>query len=115
MRRQLSLLALVAAAGFLTAAVVTREVTASPNAHDARPSFTLKGKVTRVVDGDTLIVRVGRRNERVRLIGVDTPEVGACYATEATVLARKLSLTRLVRLDGDGTQSRRDRYGRLLA
>ena len=31
-------------------------------------------KVTRVVDGDTLVVSIAGREERVRLIGVDTPE-----------------------------------------
>ena len=30
--------------------------------------------VDRVVDGDTIIVRVSGRRERVRLIGIDTPE-----------------------------------------
>ena len=30
--------------------------------------------VIRVVDGDTIEVRLGGRNEDVRLIGVDTPE-----------------------------------------
>ncbi len=31
-------------------------------------------RVTRVVDGDTLVVSIAGREERVRLIGVDTPE-----------------------------------------
>lgn len=30
--------------------------------------------VTRVVDGDTLVVEIGGQEDRVRLIGVDTPE-----------------------------------------
>jgi len=32
------------------------------------------GTVTRIVDGDTIKVRIGRKSETVRLIGVDTPE-----------------------------------------
>src|SRR4051812_49036522 len=32
------------------------------------------GTVTGVVDGDTLAVRTGTSNEKVRLIGIDTPE-----------------------------------------
>jgi endonuclease YncB( thermonuclease family) len=32
------------------------------------------GKVERVVDGDTIKVRIGKHTETVRLIGVDTPE-----------------------------------------
>jgi micrococcal nuclease len=82
---------------------------------DATPSFSLRGNVTRVVDGDTLIARVGQTSERVRLIGIDTPEVGACYSAKATARARGLSLNRRVRLIGDRSQARRDRYGRLLA
>jgi micrococcal nuclease len=78
--------------------------------------FTLAGTVTRVVDGDTLDVRLttGAR-DRVRLIGIDTPEIGACGAAQATSAARRLALGRGVVLRGDATQATRDRYGRLLA
>src|SRR4051812_50150965 len=34
----------------------------------------LRGRVVSVVDGDTLHVRAGGRQETVRLIGIDTPE-----------------------------------------
>jgi micrococcal nuclease len=115
MRWKLSLLAVLAAAGYLAAAASTRNVPGTHDAADAPAWFKLKGQVTRVVDGDTLIARIGRRNERVRLIGIDAPEVGACYASEATVTARKLASNQRVQLQGDRTQSRRDRYGRLLA
>ncbi len=66
-----------------------------------------------VVDGDTIRVRLPDGSiEKVRLIGIDTPEIGECFADEATA-----ALTAL--LDG-GTLtmstdvSDRDRYGRLL-
>jgi micrococcal nuclease len=78
--------------------------------------FALRGVVTHVVDGDTLDVRIdGRGIERVRLIGLDTPEVGACGASAATAAARRLADGRAVVLRGDVTQATRDRYGRLLA
>jgi micrococcal nuclease len=78
--------------------------------------FTLRGTVTYVVDGDTVDVRVtGGRTERVRLIGIDTPERGQCDATKATAYARSLSQGRAAVLQGDETQATRDRYGRLLA
>src|SRR5437773_3603071 len=115
MRWKLSLLAALAAAGYLFATAATGDVPSAKVGRATGVWFVLKGKVTRVVDGDTLIARVNRRNERVRLIGIDSPEVGACYATEATVAATKLALNRQVNLQGDRTQSRRDRYGRLLA
>jgi hypothetical protein len=65
--------------------------------------------VTRIVDGDTLELGNG---ETVRLVGIDTPEVGECgYERAADNLAR-LVLGRAVRL-GESDEDR-DRYGRLL-
>jgi endonuclease YncB( thermonuclease family) len=78
--------------------------------------FTLSGKVARVVDGDTLdVVLASGKRERVRLIGIDTPERGACYSAAATARARALALSKRVVLKGDATQATRDRYRRLLA
>ena len=39
-------------------------------------------KVVSVPDGDTIVVRVGEGTERVRVIGLDTPEIGSeeCFA-----------------------------------
>lgn len=79
-------------------------------------SFTQRGTVTRVVDGDTIHVRLeSGRVEKVRLIGIDTPELGTCMAGRATRIARGLVERRRVVLKGDSTQATRDRYGRLLA
>jgi micrococcal nuclease len=75
--------------------------------------------VTRVVDGDTVIVRLQGRTERVRLIGIDTPESVKpgtpvqCYAKAASAETDRLLEGRHVRLRFDA--ERRDRYGRLLA
>ena len=104
-----------AAAGVGSASLLAQGATSTSGVVGAKPSFSLVGDVTRVVDGDTLIVKVARKSERVRLIGIDTPEVGSCYAAQATVRAKQLALRRHVRLLGDRTQARRDRYGRLLA
>jgi len=79
-------------------------------------AFTQKGVVTEVVDGDTVRVRLlNGKNERVRLIGIDAAERGACFAAQATTRARQLALSKPVVLRGDATQDTRDRYGRLLA
>jgi len=49
------------------------------------------GRVTDVTDGDTIKVETGRGIERVRLIGIDTPEVDhsgpddECFGEEATL------------------------------
>jgi micrococcal nuclease len=87
---------------------------ASPAATSGR--FSLRGTVSRVVDGDTLdVVLTSGKRERVRLIGIDTPERGVCYSSAATSRARRLALSKRIVLKGDGTQDTRDRYGRLLA
>jgi endonuclease YncB( thermonuclease family) len=78
--------------------------------------FTAKGDVTRVIDGDTIVVRLANgRSERVRVLGIDTPEAGTCWASQATSATRRLADGRHVTLIGDATQDTRDRYGRLLA
>jgi micrococcal nuclease len=88
--------------------------TAAQTANTGR--FTLHGTVSRVVDGDTVDVRLtSGRTERIRLIGIDTPERGRCDAAKATTFARTLAQGRAAVLQGDATQATRDRYGRLLA
>jgi micrococcal nuclease len=70
----------------------------------------------RVSDGDTVRVKLdGGREERVRYIGIDTPEVtaGECFAAEAADFNEELVAGREVRLVLDTDE--RDRYGRLLA
>jgi micrococcal nuclease len=80
---------------------------------------TATGTVVRVVDGDTIRVRLGGTSETVRYIGVDTPETvkpGApveCYGKQASEFNGRLVAGREVRLRFG--PERRDRYGRLLA
>ncbi len=72
--------------------------------------------VVRVVDGDTVILN-GR--ERVRLIGVDTPETVdprrpiQYFGKEASAFTKRMVEGKRVRLEYD--QTRKDRYGRTLA
>jgi micrococcal nuclease len=83
------------------------------------PPADAHARVVRVVDGDTILVAVGGREERVRYIGVDTPESVKpgtpvqCYAKRASAFNKKLLSGRTVRLVQDAEA--RDRYGRLLA
>ena len=72
--------------------------------------------VTRVIDGDTIEVRlVGGKIDRVRLIGIKSPDVGACWSSEASADMRELTSGKLVWLLGDATQGNRDRDRHLLA
>ena len=71
-------------------------------------------------DGDTIRVRLDSgRLERVRYIGIDTPEIarpgapGECYSERASAFNERLVGDRDVRLELDVEE--RDRYGRLLA
>ncbi len=72
--------------------------------------------VTRVVDGDTIILN---GKERVRLIGVDTPETVhprrpvQYFGKEASAFTKRMIEGKKVRLEYD--QTRKDRYGRTLA
>jgi micrococcal nuclease len=76
--------------------------------------------VDRVVDGDTLVADVGGRYQRVRLIGVDTPETVSpskpvqCFGKQASDhLKALLPKGTAIRLVGDAESH--DRYGRPLA
>lgn len=76
--------------------------------------------VLRVVDGDTILVRgANGRSERVRYIGVDTPESVKpdspveCFGREASDYNKQLVQGRKVRLVPD--REPEDRFGRSLA
>jgi len=74
-----------------------------------------------VIDGDTIDVVIDGQDERVRLLGIDTPEVHVddgevpeCYGAEASAhVSELLPRGTEVRLERDVVG--RDDYGRLLA
>lgn len=77
--------------------------------------------VIRIVDGDTIVVSP---NEKVRLIGVDTPETVhpkktvECYGKNAKQFTRDMIEGKSVRLVMDDVNQRtkhKDKYGRTLA
>lgn len=77
-------------------------------------------RVVWVTDGDTITVRVGDRSEKVRLVGIDAPEVHderepwRRAALAASEYLRGQLKGRTVTLEADGVQKDRDDYGRLL-
>jgi endonuclease YncB( thermonuclease family) len=86
--------------------------TGDPTSHEAQTSATVV--VARINDGDTLTLRDGRK---VRLLQIDTPELGAgeCYAEAArTALSRLAPVGSPVVLEVDPALDRADRFGRLL-
>ena len=76
-------------------------------------------EVTEVIDGDTLWARTAAGSEKIRLIGLDTPELGwdgdasECYAEEAAAFTAQALTGQWVWLTFDGTCE--DIYGRTLA
>lgn len=86
---------------------------------DGRGASVRDGTVTRITDGDTIRVMVGGVEEKVRYLGVDTPESVKpgtpveCFAKAASAFNARLVAGRRVRLESD--VEARDRYGRLLA
>lgn len=87
------------------------------NGYDKIKGFK-KVKVTRVVDGDTIIVNYNGKDEKLRMILVDTPETVhprkpvECFGKEASNYTKKSLSNKYVYLQKD--VSDRDRYGRLL-
>ena len=77
-------------------------------------------RVEKVVDGDTVEVSLSTGRERVRLLGIDTPETVhptkpvECFGPEASArLAELAPVGSELRIERD--VELRDRYGRLLA
>ncbi len=90
-----------------------------PAPASAQPAHSVSGTVVRLVDGDTIYVRLADRVEKVRYIGINTPEFHHPAkgeepgGREAAEVNRRLVEGRRVRLELD--VQARDRYGRLLA
>jgi len=112
------------APGAATPAESQDAATASPPPASPPPASTdgNPAVLTRVVDGDTIHALLAGSDEKVRIIGLDSPETNKpgtpveCFAREATAAAKRLlPIGTHIRLQADPTQDSRDRYGRLLA
>lgn len=98
-RNRLALAAALAAVAALTACALADTDTAT---------------VTKIVDGDTIVVTRDNEETKVRLLNIDTPEQGECLYDEATArLTELIPPGTRVRLEYD--TERQDRYGRDLA
>ena len=85
-------------------------------------STSTNAQIVRVVDGDTLDVRIDGQttDQKIRLLGINTPEVVdprkpvECFGKEASAYMHKLVDGKRVRLEGDPQADERDKYQRLL-
>jgi len=74
-------------------------------------SATIKGKVVKVTDGDSItLLTEGNKQVKIRLNGVDCPERGQDFGTKATNFTRDLCAGKYVVVDSIGI----DRYKRVL-
>jgi len=95
-------------------ATTSAQIASTTNAYEWYP-------VVHVVDGDTIDVQKDGKKVRMRLIGIDTPEVVdprkpvQCFGKEASQEMHTLVDGTSVRLETDPTQGLYDKYGRLLA
>ncbi len=101
----------------------TTEPAATPATVPPTPGAAtfLDATVARVVNGEVIEVAVPGETVRMRLIGIDAPEVvGAgelfqCFGLEASNRANELLAGQPVRLELDASQGERDAAGQLLA
>jgi micrococcal nuclease len=97
----------------------TKTSTKSSGKSTSRPERGPFAEVSRVIDGDTVEVRLRGRTLDIRLIGVDTPETVhpfkpvQCFGPQASSFTESTLLGERVRLEFD--VERVDRYGRTLA
>lgn len=121
--RLLAVVALVAAVGLaviIGAGLFLRSPAPSGPGATHRPPGGEPATVLRVADGDTITVELDGRQERVRYIGIDAPEVAdarggtpaECGGDAARAANAALVGGRAVVLERD--TSDRDRFGRLL-
>jgi len=81
-----------------------------------------KYQVEKVIDGDTIVINFEHNKTRVRLIGLNTPEARnfkerkkECFGLEASKKAKEILNNKTITLELDPSQSKYDKYGRLLA
>lgn len=78
--------------------------------------------VVSIADGDTITVDMEGKKEKIRFIGVDTPEIyhggntapSECYGEKAKAFTEASIDNKRVKLVADDKGSNRDKYGRLL-
>ena len=93
---------------------VTDQVKAATTRRSTDIEGPVSARVLSVHDGDTITVQFEDRKEKVRLIGIDAPEIDqAPWGVQATDVLRGLVDSKTVRLETDITE--RDQYRRLLA
>lgn len=106
--------------GLLTIGACADPATTTTDGSNASVALAANATLLYVTDGDTIGVEVDGTEERVRLIGIDTPETKKpntpvqCFGPEATAFTESL-LAKGTMLHLERDREARDAYGRLLA
>lgn len=86
-----------------------------------KPTTTDCYNVIYYYDGDTIQIDLNGKKEKVRLLGIDTPEMNYdsdkkpdCYAKEASEQLKKIIGNSCVQIKADQLAGEKDKYGRLL-
>ena len=98
------------------------EIKEAPHLEAQPPSSSTESfyEVLKVIDGDTIDVNLDGEMERIRLIGINTPEtvdprkLVECFSHEASEKAKDILSGKRALLESDPAQGERDKYGRLL-
>ena len=93
----------------ITLFIITTALYTLPSLKPDYPDQLPDNYVTRVIDGDTFVLA---NEQKVRLICVDTPELGDTDSYESKEFLESLILDKEVRLEKDVSET--DKYGRLL-
>jgi micrococcal nuclease len=72
---------------------------------------TISARIIKVTDGDSIVVSADGLRRKIRLHGIDCPEVGQTFGNEAKAFTLKIAMGKMVTLRPTAT----DRYGRLVA
>lgn len=76
----------------------------------ASPLFALSGKVVSIHDGDTITILQGKQQIKVRLFGIDAPELEQPYGKKSKQFLANLIAGEVVEVEPKG----KDRYKRTL-
>jgi micrococcal nuclease len=114
------LVVLAGCAGSATRSSVEASVTLDEDSPSSAPEFATpqpppdarSAQVVFVQDGDSIRVEIDGQEERVRLIGINTPEQGECFGDEARALMTELVAGQQVLVSTDVDAY--DQYGRIL-
>lgn len=118
-RRHISWLALVLAAFILLGQYYGWFDALNGDAESYQPGLY---RVSRYIDGDTIVVDMNGHDETIRFVGIDTPETHKpdtpvqCYGPAAAAHTKAVIADAggKVRLSSDALSTNRDRYDRLL-